>query len=342
MATSASSPHSARHSVKTSQFREIASGLGYPEGPVYRPDGSVLVVEISKGCLSSIAPDGTRSVVAQLGGGPNGAAIGPDGAVYICNDGGFEIVPIGHLQVALNQPTGYIGGSIQRVAPDGSFTTLYTDFPVPLAVGAAANRLCSPDDLVFDSAGNFWFTDWGKTRARDRDVTGVYYAKPDGSSIVEKVFPLESPNGIALSPNEDRLYVAESFTRRILYWELSAPGTIRPNPKTLDGSYLLTSKIPFEGCLDSMAIDEKGNLYVASFLPHGQDPNSRGGITVVSPEAEILEWIEIDIGTPDPFPSNLCFGGPHRTTMYVTLSGTGRLIACEVRIPGKKPAFGAV
>jgi gluconolactonase len=340
MATSAS----ALPSVKTSPFREIASGLGYPEGPVYLPDGSVLVVEISKGCLSSVKPDGTHSVVAQLGGGPNGAAIGPDGAVYICNDGGFEIVPVGHLQVALNQPTGYSGGRIQRVARDGTFTTLYTNFPVPLPAGTSANRLCSPDDLVFDSTGNFWFTDWGKDRVRDRDITGVYYAKPDGSSIAEKIFPLSSPNGIALSPGEDRLYVAESFTRRILYWELSAPGTIKENPKTagFGGAYILTAKIPYAACLDSMSVDEKGNLYVASFLPHGTDPSSRGGITVVSPEGEILEWIEIDIGTPDPFPSNVCFGGPDRTTMYVTLSGTGRLIACDVRIPGKKPAFGAV
>jgi gluconolactonase len=331
-------------SIKTSPFREVAKDLGYPEGPVYRPDGSLLVVEISKGCLSRVAPDGTKSVVAQLGGGPNGAAIGPDGAVYVCNDGGFEVVPVGDIWVALGQPANYSGGRIERVAPDGSFTTLYTNFPVPLPAGATAHRLCSPDDLVFDSTGNFWFTDWGKDRARDRDITGVYYAKPDGSSIEEKIFPLQSPNGIALSPNEDRLYVAESFTRRILYWELESPGKIKPNPKTaiFGGAYLLTAKIPFEACLDSMSIDEEGNLYVASFLPRGLDPTTRGGVTVVSPTGEILEWIEIDIGPPDPFPSNVCFGGPNRTTMYVTLSGTGRLIACDVRIPGKKPAFGAV
>jgi gluconolactonase len=337
----ATSQH-ALNAVKTSPFREIASGLNYPEGPVYRPDGSVLVVEIGAGCLSRIAPDGTRSVVAQLGGGPNGAAIGPDGAVYVCNDGGFQMVTIGAIQVAMNQPADYSGGRIERVAEDGSFSTLYTNFPVPLPAGNTANRLCSPDDLVFDSTGNFWFTDWGKSRKRDRDVTGVYYAKPDGSSIVEKIFPLQSPNGIALSPDEDRLYVAESFTRRILYWELSAPGTIKPNPKTLDQSYLLTAKFPFQSCLDSMSVDEEGNLYVTCFLPHGADPATRGGVTVVSPAGEILEWIEIDIGTPDPFPSNVCFGGANRTTMYVTLSGTGRLIACESRIPGKKPAFGAI
>jgi gluconolactonase len=331
------------HSIKVSSFREVANNLSFPEGPVYRPDGSLLVVEIEAGCLSRIATDGTRSVVAKTGGGPNGAAIGPDGAVYVCNDGGFNFVKIGGINVAMGQPPDYSGGRIERVAVDGTVTVLYKSFPLTLATGTVVQQpLCSPDDLVFDRSGNFWFTDWGKARERDRDVTGVYYAKPDGSSIEEKIYPLQSPNGIGLSPKEDRLYVAESFTRRILYWELDAdnPGVIKKNPKTMDGSYLLTAKIPYQACLDSMAIDGEGNVYVASFLPHGNDPESRGGVTVVSPVGEILEWIEIDIGEPDPFPSNVCFGGPGRTTMYVTMSGTGRVIACETRIPGKKPAFG--
>jgi len=323
-----------------SDFRLIATGLQYPESPVYRPDGSILVVEIGAGRLTRVNPDGTATTVANIGGGPNGAAIGPDGAVYICNDGGFFIAKIGNLQVALGQPPDYKTGSIQRVAPDGTATALYTQFTAKDPTGALQTlQLRSPDDLVFDSSGSFWFTDWGKDRWRDRDITGVYYAKPDGSSIAEVIFPLKSPNGIALSPDEKRLYVAESFTRRILYWELDGPGKLKPNPKTLDGSYLLTAKIPFQACLDSMAMDEQGNLYVASFLPHGADPGSRGGITVVSPEGEILEWIEIDIGDPDPLPSNICFGGVDRRTAYVTLGGTGRLIACEMRIPGKAPAY---
>lgn len=336
MATPKSSP-----SLKTSAFREITTGLNYPEGPVYRPDGTVLVVEIGAGQLTRVHPDGSKDVVAKLGGGPNGAAIGPDGAVYICNDGGFFIATIGGLQVALGQPLNYTGGSIQRVAADGTFKTLYSTFTAKDPTGAMQTLpLRSPDDLVFDSTGNFWFTDWGKDRWRDRDITGVYYAKPDGSSIQEMIFPLKSPNGIGLSPDEKRLYVAESFTRRILYWELDAPGHIKPNPAAMDGSYLLTAHLPFQACLDSMALDEEGNIWVASFLPHGADPKSRGGITVVSPSGDILEWIAIDIGEPDPLPSNMCFGGPDRKTLYVTMSGTGRLLACDVRIAGKKLAFG--
>src|SRR5829696_6974627 len=66
----------------------VASGLRFPEGPVPLSDGSVLVVEIERGTLTRVLPRGTTEVVAFLGGGPNGAAIGPDGACYVCNNGG--------------------------------------------------------------------------------------------------------------------------------------------------------------------------------------------------------------------------------------------------------------
>ncbi len=94
---------------------EVASGLEFPEGPVWMPDGSVLVVEIKRGTLSRVEPDGTVKVVAETGGGPNGAAIGPDGAVYVCNNGGFEWIDANGLTLPGNQPASYTGGSIQRV-----------------------------------------------------------------------------------------------------------------------------------------------------------------------------------------------------------------------------------
>jgi gluconolactonase len=102
----------------------------------------------------------------------------------------------------------------------------------------------------------------------------------------------------------------------------------------------LTAKIPRQGTLDSMAVDEAGNVYVATMLPDGQNPGVAGGITVVSPAGEILEFIELTVeGKPEPLPSNLCFGGPDRRTAFVTLAGTGRLAACEMKIPGKPLHF---
>ena len=59
----------------------------FPEGPVFMPDGSVIVVEIAGQRLTRVAPDGTKTTIAEMGGGPNGAAMGPDGKIYVCNNG---------------------------------------------------------------------------------------------------------------------------------------------------------------------------------------------------------------------------------------------------------------
>src|SRR5712691_4675826 len=160
------SRHAGSTSYKVSDFKIVARGLNYPEGPVFSEDtGTVLVVEIGAGTLSRIYPDGSKpkETVAALGGGPNGAAYGPDGGIYICNDGGFYLAQIPRslpggrtdtIQVAIGQPPNYTGGSIQRVGPDGQVTTLYTNFVAKDQTGNAQTcPLRSPDDLVFDSAG---------------------------------------------------------------------------------------------------------------------------------------------------------------------------------------------
>ena len=179
------------------EMREITSGLQFPEGPVCMADGSVLLVEIRRGTLTRVLPDGSQKIVADLGGGPNGAAIGPDGACYVCNNGGFEWHDVGPITIPGDQPADYRGGSIQRVdLATGDITTLYSE--------CDGHPLCGPNDIVFDPQGGFWFTDHGKTRARDRDRTGIYYALPDGSKIEEKIFPSDSPNGSGLSPDGKR------------------------------------------------------------------------------------------------------------------------------------------
>jgi gluconolactonase len=67
-------------------MRTIASGLRFPEGPIAMDDGSVVLVEIERGTLSRVNPGGSIEVIAELGGGPNGAAMGPDGAISVCNN----------------------------------------------------------------------------------------------------------------------------------------------------------------------------------------------------------------------------------------------------------------
>ena len=78
-----------------SNIRVLATGLEFPEGPVVMPDGSVVLVEIRGRRLTRVWPDGRKEVVAEIPGGPNGAALGPDGKMYICNNGGFSWIPTG-------------------------------------------------------------------------------------------------------------------------------------------------------------------------------------------------------------------------------------------------------
>ncbi|MFT7384961.1 MAG: gluconolactonase, partial [Urechidicola sp.] len=106
---------------------EIATGLAFPEGPIAMADGNIILVEIQRGTLSRVQPDGTITVIATPGGGPNGAAIGPDGHCYLCNNGGFEWQHRAGKTFPGNQPDTYRGGSIQRVnLANGNVETLYT------------------------------------------------------------------------------------------------------------------------------------------------------------------------------------------------------------------------
>src|SRR5207237_3939272 len=242
----------------TPAYTQITSGLRFPEGPVAMPDGSVILVEIERQMLSRVTPDGNSHVVAKLGGGPNGAAMGPGGKIYVTNNGGFEwIERPGRLFPAV-QAKNYSGGSIQVVDPEtGKFDTLYD--------ACDGRKLRGPNDLVFDRDGGFWFTDLGKTRERDQDRGAVYYARADGSSIREAIFPLERPNGIGLSPDARTLYVVETPTARCWAFRLSAPGQI----ESANGPYRgekgpVVVGLGGSPMFDSLAVGAEGHRAVAT------------------------------------------------------------------------------
>ena len=154
----------------------VTDGLQFPEGPIALVDGSVVLVEIRRGTLTRVNPDGRRSTIAELGGGPNGAAIGPDGAVYVCNNGGAWEWQPGEISMPAGPPPKYTTGSIQRVdLATGRFERIYEKFD--------GERLGGPNDIVFDRTGGFWFTDMGKSFARQRDHSCLFYARPDGSHL---------------------------------------------------------------------------------------------------------------------------------------------------------------
>ncbi len=295
--------------------RILATGLGFPEGPVAMPDGSVILTEIRNGRCSRVTPEGKVSVFADTGGGPNGLAVGPDGALYLCNNGGSRYIE--GVSMGVGPHPDYKHGSIQRLdRATGKATTLYTECDGQL--------LSAPNDLVFDTSGGFWFTDLGKRYAWHRDHGGVYYALPDGSKITRVAYPILSSNGCGLSPDGKTLYVADTEGARLWGFDVEAPGVLRgPSGHAPHGGRVVMG-LPGAARFDSLAVMANGNIAVATL--------TTGMITEVSPSGAIVREVKM----PDIYPTNICFGGPDMRTAWVTLSDSGRLATMQWPEPGLK------
>ena len=180
-------------------------------------------------------------------------------------------------------------------------------------------RLRGPNDLVFDAHGGFYFTDLGKVREDEIDRGGIFYGYADGSDPRVIARPVMTPNGIALSADAKTLYYAETEGARIWSFVVESPGIVSKEdwPSPHGGRMLASSPGGHFQRFDSMAVDEQGNLCVATLM--------HGGITVIAPDGQALRHVPL----PDRFTTNICFGGRARRTAFVTLSGTGRLIAID-------------
>jgi gluconolactonase len=296
-----------------SNLRVVATGLEFPEGPVAMPDGSVVLVEIRRQTLTRVYPDGRTEIVAKMPGGPNGAALGPDGKMYVCNNGGFSWVPGpgGIIMPHSPKPEDYRGGSLQRVdLASGAVETLFTH--------CGDRRLNGPNDLVFDRDGGLWFSDLGKRRPLDMDVGAVFYMKTGGSGLVEAVPSMLPANGIGLSPDEKTVYVAETPTARLWAFDIAAPGEVKPAPVIYRGEM----GRPIAGLggyqmFDSLAMEASGNVCVATLV--------KGCISVIAPDGRLVEQVP----TGDHVTTNIAFGGPELKTAYITLSGRGELVAMD-------------
>ena len=288
-------------------FDVLAEGLQFPEGPIAMPDGSVILVEIARGALSRVG-DGKVEVICDLGGGPNGAALGPDGAVYVTNNGG------GGVGIEGARPP--VQGGIDRVdLATGKGDRIYEK--------VGDHLLSAPNDLVFDRQGGFWFTDLGRTLGRTKHLGGLYYARPDGSFIEEISFGSTGYNGVGLSPDEKIVYAAETWTGRLMAWDLEAPGRVVKGGR---GGRLVGTG-PGRAFFDSLAVQANGDVCIASIAQ---------GITTMSPGGDVRST-----PLPDRMVTNICFGGPDLRDAYITFSGAGRLIRMRWPEPGLKLNFSA-
>jgi gluconolactonase len=302
------------------EIRIVASGLRFPEGPVVMADGSVILGEIAGAAVTRVATDGTKTPIGSAGGGPNGLATGPDGAFYVCNNGGGSYPPGSFLSTG--PAPDYRGGYVQRIDPkSGGTSVLYSE--------CNGHRLSAPNDIVFDRQGGFYFTDLGKRYARQRDHGGLYYASPNGSKIVELVYPMLSPNGVGLSPDEKTLYVADTESSRLFAYEIVSPGVLKTEPFPAPYGGRLICGLPGFQRFDSLAVEASGKICVATLIS--------GHISVIAPDGRVVRQVKM----PDVYPTNICFGGHDLKTAYVTLSGSGQLAAMDWPEPGLRLNFAA-
>ncbi|QLL10084.1 SMP-30/gluconolactonase/LRE family protein [Mycobacterium vicinigordonae] len=292
--------------------------MAFPESPIVLEDGSVLVSEMAAGRITRVRPDGTTETVASPGGGPNGVAQLPDGRLAVCQNGGsrFGLAPwpydfVGSVEVfrPIGAAADPLTPGLQIVERDGTVDLLTTEFRTR---SGTTRQLVRPSDICVDEYGGFYMTDGGTTRGRERTMTGLLYGTVD-SGLREIVYPLEMPNGLALSPDGSRLYVAETRTRRIWEFELEGPGVI------CRARGLAT--VPSGGAMniggaDGVSTDRNGRILVATL--------GTGGVTVFSPTGELLGTILAD----DPMTTNVAVSADGQS-LVMTLASTGRLMVVD-------------
>jgi gluconolactonase len=296
----------------TAPLREevVAEGLGFPEGPCVDRRGRMHLVDLAQGRIAVVKGGDARTVV-DVAGAPNGAAYGPDGDLYFCNNGGnWPATPSTGMQPGL----GGRPGLIQRLGADGKIATVLEAID--------GRPLNSPNDICFDDRGGFYFTDpvWP-----DRDPDGTI--QPDGEHPGEVghvdaagrarrvADGIMFPNGIQVLPDGRGLLVGETVTGRIHYFPIESPGRLGPSDVYVE--------LGADAGPDGMKLDASGRLLVAG------SGSSRVFVVAVGGGS-----VEREVRLQDPMLTNLCFGGPEYRTVFVTQATLGRLVSFEWEEPG--------
>lgn len=294
------------------RIEKLAEGFDWAEGPVWVKDGGYLLFSDvpknvvhrwspDKGVSEFLKPSGYTSQEPAPAGeqGSNGLTIGPDGSLVLCQHGDRRVA---------------------RLGKSGEFETLADRFD--------GKRFSSPNDLCFDKAGNLYFTDppYGlphtfKSELRELPFNGVFRLSKDGIvTLVSK--DLTAPNGIALSPDEKTLYVANSDPAHAVFMamELNDDGTVKSSRVLFDATE--AAKAGKKGVPDGMKVAADGTLFATG----------PGGVYVITPDGKHLGTIAPGADFPT---ANCAFGDPDGMTLYMTSD----MLLCRVRLNIKGAGF---
>lgn len=289
----------------TAIIEKLAGGFQFTEGPVWIQAGYLLFSDIPQNTIFRWAPDGKVTVFRKPSGydgtaappsapfGSNGLTLDTEGRLIICEHGNRRVT---------------------RLEKDGKLTVLADRYQ--------GKRLNSPNDAVYKSDGSLYFTDppYGLVK-QDQDpkkeltFNGIY--RLSGAKLQLLSTDLTRPNGLAFSPDEKHLYVANSDERRKIWmrFEVKPDGTLG-NPKVLFDVTRQTA----EGLPDGMKVDQKGNLYCTG----------PGGVWILSPEGKHVGTIQ-----PAEVPANCAWGDADGKTLYMT--ARKGLYRIRLNIPGIRP-----
>jgi gluconolactonase len=281
---------------KDAKLEKLATGFKWVEGPVWVKDGGyVLFSDIPNNAIHKYVPGKgvTRDFIKPSGytgtkprpgiektdePGSNGLMLDAQGRLTCCEHGDRRVT---------------------RIEKDGKKTVLADKY--------MGKRFNSPNDLVYHSNGDLYFTDppYGMPKhwddpARELDFCGIYRLKPDGTlTLLNK--EMSRPNGITLSPDEKTLYVANSDPKQAVWMKfpVQSDGTLGKGSVFFDATDMVGKK---PGLPDGMKADVKGNLFATG----------PGGVFVFTPDGTMLGLL--DTGVPT---ANCAFGGNDGSTLYI-------------------------
>jgi gluconolactonase len=272
--------------LETREAERLATGFVFTEGPLWHPDGFYYFVDIRRSELHRFVPGKGAELLRSNTGEGNGTTFDLQGRLVVCEGGNRRVT---------------------RWSADGRSEVLMDRHE--------GKRLNRPNDVVCKSDGSLYFTDPGlrvPLARREVEHAGVYRIAPDGTQSL--VADFEYPNGLAFSPDERRLYVANTrFTQYIHVLELDAGGTMVRRRIFADMSSDETEGVP-----DGMKVDAQGRVYCTG----------PGGTWVFAPDGTRLGIIR----TPE-VPANLAFGGPDLRTLFLTARTS--IYALRVTTPGQ-------